>query len=73
MKQECIPVGGVPPAAVAVGGEVSPPGTPQEQAPPGAVTPPDQTPPGPGTLPVNRILDTRLWKYSLAPNFVCGR
>ena len=28
----------------------------------------------PGTLPpVNRILDTRYWKYSLAPNFVCGR
>ena len=23
--------------------------------------------------PVNRILDTRLWKYYLAPNFVCGR
>ena len=22
---------------------------------------------------VNRILDTRLWKYYLAPNFVCGR
>ena len=24
-------------------------------------------------LPVYRILDTRLWKYYLAPNFVCGR
>ena len=23
--------------------------------------------------PVNRILDTRYWKYYLAPNFVCGR
>ena len=23
--------------------------------------------------PVNRILDTRFWKYYLAPNFVCGR
>ena len=23
--------------------------------------------------PVNRILDTRLWKYYLAPKFVCGR
>ena len=22
--------------------------------------------------PVNRILDTRLWKYYLAPNFICG-
>ena len=25
------------------------------------------------TPPVNRILDTRYWKYYLAPNFVCGR
>ena len=23
--------------------------------------------------PVDRILDTRFWKYYLAPNFVCGR
>ena len=23
--------------------------------------------------PPNRILDTRYWKYYLAPNFVCGR
>ena len=48
IKQECIPVGCVPPAAVAVGG--SPSGTPR-----------DQTPPGPGqnpTLPMNRITDT---------------
>ena len=28
----------------------------------------------PGTpLPVDRILDTRYWKYYLASNFVCGR
>ena len=26
-----------------------------------------------GRPPVNRILDTRFWKYYLAPNFVCGR
>ena len=25
------------------------------------------------TAPVDRILDTRFWKYYLAPNFVCGR
>ena len=25
----------------------------------------------PGTLPMNRILNTCLWKYYLAPNFVC--
>ena len=25
------------------------------------------------TPPVDRILDTRYWKYYLAPNFVCGR
>ena len=47
-KQECILVGCVPPAAVAVPGG-SPPGTPtppQKQTPPGAGTPQDQTPPG---------------------------
>ena len=27
----------------------------------------------PGTPPVDRILDTRYWKYYLAPNFVCRR
>ena len=54
LKQECIPVGCVPPAAVAVPG-VSPPGTPHrsrhplehptlEQEPPGADTP-RSTPP----------------------------
>ena len=26
----------------------------------------------PGTPPVDRILDTRFWKYYLAPNFICG-
>ena len=26
----------------------------------------------PGTPPLNRILDTCLWKYYLAPNFICG-
>ena len=40
-KQECIPVGCVPPAAVAVRG--SPPGAPGKQAPPGP-DPPDQAP-----------------------------
>ena len=30
----------------------------------------DTTPPPPQ---MNRILDTRYWKYYLAPNFVCGR
>ena len=56
-KQECIPVGCVPPAAVSVGEGVTPPGTPPEQTtPPGADNPPwKQTPPT-----VNRILDTRL-------------
>ena len=62
-------------------------GTPWEQAPPGTRPPPGAgTPPGPGTFPgpdpsprhqapppVNRILDTRFWKYYSAPNFVCGR
>ena len=56
-KQECIPVGCVPSAAVAVRG--SPPGAPGKQAPPGTrpprpgtlleQTPPEQTLPGPGT------------------------
>ena len=126
VEQECIPVGCVPPAAVAVGGggvgwwspPDTPPGpctplgadpssatmhhpprtmhpqdhapprtmhpprtTPKDHAPPradplGPCTPQEQTPPGsrhPPVNPVNRILDTRLWKYYLAPNFVCGR
>ena len=50
LKQECIPVGCVLSAAVAVRGEGgSPPGTPRGQAPPGA------DPPGSGTTTVNRM------------------
>ena len=45
MKQECIPVGCVPPAAVAVQG--SPPGTPREADPPGS------RPLGPGNPPAD--------------------
>ena len=61
LKQGCIPVGCVPPAAVAIWGG-SPPGTPQEQAPPTSRHPlgADTPSPGPGTHAVNRILDTRL-------------
>ena len=140
-KQECIPVGCIPPTAVAVGGEgvrrgagpdppqfppwvwawtwspsISPlgvgldliplnfplgcgpgpdppqfspfgvgldliplnfllrcgPGPDPPQFPPWvwAWRPP---PPGAGTPVANRILDTRLWKYYVAPNFVWGR
>ena len=58
-QQECIPVGCVPPAAVAVPGVSTrhPPGpgtsldraTPRDQAHPGTRHPPrEQTPPGPG-------------------------
>ena len=45
-KQECIPVGCVPPTAVAVGGGLhqAPPGT---QVPPGSRPPQDQAPPPP--------------------------
>ena len=58
LKQECIPVGCVPPAAVAVGREVST-RHPQDHAPlwdhapPGTMHPhpPDQAPPGPCTPP----------------------
>ena len=58
-RQERIPVGWVPPACC--------PYLPACTAPrPGGV--PAQVLP-----PVNRILDTRYWKYHLAPNFVCGR
>ena len=47
-EQECIPVGCVPPAAVAVLGG-SPPGTPSpEQTPPGAEPPPGTRHPPPG-------------------------
>ena len=43
---------------------------PWEEAPPlREEAPPQEEAP----LPVNRILDTRLWKYYLAPNFLCGR
>ena len=76
-KQECIPVGFVPPGAVSVGGvstrhplEQTPS---QSRDPLGADAPREQTPPGSRHPPVNRILDTRLWKYYLAPNFVYGR
>ena len=52
LKQECIPVGCVPPAAVTVGGigfhQVPPPPTspPQDQAPPPRPYPPGTGPPG---------------------------
>ena len=63
-KQECIPVGCVPPGAVAVL-RGSPPGTPHTPTPhpPGAGTPGTRHPPGPGTPqdqtppPVNRMTD----------------
>ena len=48
----------------------SPPGTPHPRSRHPAQ---DQAPPRSRHPPVNRILDTRLWKYYLAPNFVCGR
>ena len=55
LQQEYIPVGCVPPVAVAVRGVSTrhPPGAdpPRDQAPPGADTPQEQTPPSPGTLP----------------------
>ena len=91
VKKECIPVGCVPPAAVAIQG-----GLPQCML--GYTTPPGCGPGDPPDVgletplwiparhagippamhagippPVNRILDTRFWKYHLAPNFVCGR
>ena len=86
IKQECIPVGCVPPAAVAVRGAWPVPpnfplgcgtGPDPPQIPPWLWAwrplPRTRHPPGPGTPPVDRILDTRFWKYYLAPNFVCGR
>ena len=48
-KQECIPVGCVPPAAVAVPGG-SPPGTPPGAGTPRSRHPPGADPPGPGPL-----------------------
>ena len=85
-KQQCIPVGCVPPAVVAVPGE-SPPGTPQTRYPPeqapsgpgtplGASTPPDKAPPGSKHPP---DLAPPLWTESQTPlniqpcpNFVAG-
>ena len=68
-QQECIPVGCVPSAAVAVPGE-SPPGTPlrRKHPPPGGSTPPrrkhpQQEAPHPPCGQNHR----RLWKYNLAP------
>ena len=63
VQQEFIPVGCVPPTAVAVGGCL-------HQAPPRADPPGTRHPQHP---PIDRILDMRFWKYYLAPNFVCGR
>ena len=71
-KQECIPVGCVPPAAVAVSGGGL------QQAPPGAGTPPGagRHPPGTRNPPGSRHPTPgppcgqnhrRLWKYNLAP------
>ena len=77
LKQECIPVGCVPPAAVGVRGVPGPGGLhqappPDQTSPPGAGTPPGPDPPGAGTPP--------LWTESHTPvetlpsrNFVCGR
>ena len=50
--QECIPVGCVPSAAVAVGGGVSSPGTPPDHAPPGPCT--SRTMHTPGTMHTTR-------------------
>ena len=51
-EQECIPVGCVPPAAVAIWGS-------PHQAPPGADTPQDQTPPWDQASPRSRPPRTR--------------
>ena len=74
-KQECIPVGCIPPAcclylpACTALGVPGPGGCTWSQGvylvPGGAC----QVLP----TPVDRILDIRFWKYYLAPNFVCGR
>ena len=72
IRQECIPVGCVPPTAVAVRGAISTRHSPPSRSrtpPPWSMHPPDQAPPGPGTPrdqtlreqahpPVNRITDT---------------
>ena len=66
-KQECIPVGCVPPTAVAVWGGLHqvPPGpdTPLEQAPPRAGTPRDQTPPRTRHPPVDRHTPVNILPY----------
>ena len=77
-KQECIPVGCVPPAAVAVP-RGSLPGTPHpkeqsppEQAPPGTRHPPKQTPPEQAPPPpVDRITDA--CENITLPQLRCGR
>ena len=77
LQQECIPVGCVPPAAVAILGglhQAPPPRSrhppdqaphqsrhPPDQAPPWSRHPPDQAPPPCGQN------HRRLWKYNLAP------
>ena len=86
-KQECIPVGCVPPAAIAIFLPHLPPAThtpamhiplpctpPATHAPPCHAHPPAMHIPLPCMLPlpsmippsVDRILDTRPWKYYLA-------
>ena len=50
-KQECIPVGCVPPAAVAVTGGVSTPPSPRPGTSPRSRPPPDQAPPPLGAEP----------------------
>ena len=60
LEQECIPIGCVPPTAVAIWGDQAPtPGTRHQPA--------AGTPPGPGTPPGQN--HRRLWKYN---NFVVG-
>ena len=82
IKQECIPVGCVPPVhwpylpvysggVCSQGGVCSWRGVCSRGCPlPRGVYPSMHWGRHP---PVNRILDTRLWKYYLAPKFVCGR
>ena len=77
-EQECIPVGCVPPAAVAIGGGVSTRHPPRAdplgaEPPPGPGTPPwsrplpEQTPPSSRHPPPCGQNHRRLWKYNLAP------
>ena len=46
---------------------------PREEAPPQRKHPLGGSTPWEEAPPLNRILDTRLWKYYLAPNFVSGQ